>query len=94
MEILHFSIPCPHATPAESEVCRQGFHRSPRSGCQDLVRRPIHDIAKHFNELTASLIATTTANLHQSRTLAAQRDTLLPKLLSGELSVAEAALEV
>ena len=29
------------------------------------------------------------ANLHQSRTLAALRDTLLPKLLSGELSVAQ-----
>ena len=26
------------------------------------------------------------ANLHQSRTLATLRDTLLPKLLSGELS--------
>ena len=30
-----------------------------------------------------------TPNLHQSRTLATLRDTLLPKLLSGELSVAE-----
>ena len=29
------------------------------------------------------------ANLHQSRTLATLRDTLLPKLLSGELSVNE-----
>ena len=29
-----------------------------------------------------------TANLRQSRTLATLRDTLLPKLLSGELSVA------
>jgi hypothetical protein len=28
---------------------------------------------------------------HQSRTLATLRDTLLPKLLSGELSVAQAA---
>ena len=31
-----------------------------------------------------------TANGHQSRTLAALRDTLLPKLLSGEVSVADA----
>ncbi len=30
------------------------------------------------------------ADLHQSRTLATLRDTLLPKLLSGELSVAKA----
>ena len=29
-------------------------------------------------------------NLHQSRTLATLRDTLLPKLLSGELSVTAA----
>ena len=30
-----------------------------------------------------------TANLHQSRILATLSDTLLPKLLSGEVSVAE-----
>jgi hypothetical protein len=30
-----------------------------------------------------------TGDLHQSRTLATLCDTLLPKLLSGELSVAE-----
>ena len=34
------------------------------------------------------------ANLHQSRTLATLRDTLLPKLLSGELSVARVAQTV
>jgi hypothetical protein len=28
-----------------------------------------------------------TANLHQSRTLATLRDTLLPKLLSGEIHI-------
>ena len=28
-----------------------------------------------------------TANLHESRTLATLRDTLLPKLLSGELNI-------
>jgi hypothetical protein len=30
-----------------------------------------------------------TGNLHQSRTLAAMRDTLPPKLLNGEMSVGE-----
>lgn len=30
-----------------------------------------------------------TPNLHQSRTRATLRDTLLPKLLSGELNVAQ-----
>ncbi len=34
-----------------------------------------------------------TANLHQSRTLATLRDTTLPKLLSGELSVAGETVE-
>ena len=29
------------------------------------------------------------ANLHQSRTLATLRDTLLPKLLSGEIGIGE-----
>jgi len=33
-------------------------------------------------------------NLHQSRTLATIRDALLPKLLSGEIRVAEAVREV
>jgi len=35
-----------------------------------------------------------TANLHESRTLATRRDTLLPKLLSGELSVADSESKV
>jgi type I restriction-modification system DNA methylase subunit len=41
-----------------------------------------------FSAKVAPLYAQITANLHQSRTLATLRDTLLPKLLSGELSVA------
>lgn len=44
-------------------------------------------IAKRFDELTAPLIAKIKANSTESRTLATLRDTLLPKLLSGELSV-------
>jgi type I restriction enzyme S subunit len=47
---------------------------------------PPPDIAKHFDELTAPLMAKLKANADQSRTLATLRDTLLPKLLSGELS--------
>lgn len=42
-----------------------------------------------FTAKVAPLYAQIIANLHQSRTLATLRDTLLPKLLSGELSVAE-----
>ena len=46
-------------------------------------------ITRRFDELTAPLMAKIKANSTESRTLATLRDTLLPKLLSGELSVAE-----
>ena len=49
---------------------------------------PPPDIARRFDELTAPLMAKIKANSNESRTLATLRDTLLPKLLSGELSVA------
>ena len=48
---------------------------------------PKPEIAEHFDELTAPLMAQIKANSDESRTLATLRDTLLPKLLSGELSV-------
>ena len=56
--------------------------------------RPIHvvllpkDLMTAFTTKVAPLYAQNPANLHQSRTLATLRDTLLPRLLSGELSVA------
>lgn len=55
---------------------------------------PPPDIAKLFDELTAPLMAKIKANSTESRTLATLRDTLLPKLLSGELGVAEVEKEV
>ncbi len=48
---------------------------------------PTPEIARRFDELTSPLIAKIKANSIQSRTLAILRDTLLPKLLSAELSV-------
>jgi len=51
---------------------------------------PPPEIAHRFDELTAPLMAKIKANSTESRTLATLRDTLLPKLLSGELSVAAA----
>ena len=48
---------------------------------------PPKDLMAAFTSKVAPLYAEITANLHQSRTLATLRDTLLPKLLSGELSV-------
>jgi type I restriction enzyme S subunit len=49
---------------------------------------PPQELMAAFTGKVAPLYAQITANLHQSRTLATLRDTLLPKLLSGELSVA------
>lgn len=42
---------------------------------------------KAFDELVKPLVDKIFANCHESRTLAAIRDTLLPKLISGELCV-------
>jgi type I restriction enzyme S subunit len=49
---------------------------------------PPANLTAAFDRTVAPLLAQIRANLHQSRTLATLRDALLPKLLSGELSVA------
>jgi len=49
---------------------------------------PTPRITAAFDKLVEPLLGQIRANLHQSRTLATLRDALLPKLLSGELSVA------
>jgi type I restriction enzyme S subunit len=49
---------------------------------------PPSELQKAFGVVVAPLLARISENDHQSRTLATLRDTLLPKLLSGELSVA------
>jgi type I restriction enzyme S subunit len=51
---------------------------------------PPAELRRKFADAVAPLYEGIIANIHQSRTLATLRDTLLPKLLSGELSVAEA----
>ncbi|MBD8678155.1 hypothetical protein [Sphingomonas sp. CFBP 13720] len=43
-----------------------------------------------FDKIASDLYARRNANLIESRTLAATRDALLPKLMSGELRVREA----
>jgi type I restriction enzyme S subunit len=49
-----------------------------------VVAEPSPEIAKRFGELIVPLFAKIKSNSDQSRTLATLRDTLLPKLLSGE----------
>ncbi len=48
---------------------------------------PPLEIARRFDELTTPLMSKIKSNAQESRTLATLRDTLLPKLLSGELRV-------
>lgn len=48
---------------------------------------PSPEVARRFDELTSPLMAKIKANSTESRTLATLRDTLLPKLLSGKISV-------
>ena len=50
-------------------------------------------LVERFAELANPLFDRWISNLHQSRTLATLRDTLLPKLLSGELSVASSKVK-
>jgi type I restriction enzyme S subunit len=50
---------------------------------------PPKSIVEAFTKQAAPLVTRILANSKQSRTLATLRDTLLPKLLSGELSVAD-----
>jgi len=65
-----------------AEISKQNFRPIP-------MALPPKELMAAFNAQVEPLYAQITANLHQSRTLATLRDTLLPKLLSGELSVAE-----
>nr|MBP8197402.1 restriction endonuclease subunit S [Chromatiaceae bacterium] len=53
---------------------------------------PPTTVIERFADVASPLFERWISNLHQSRTLATLRDTLLPKLLSGELSLS--ALEV
>ena len=66
--------------------------KMPRTNWNDIARfeaaLPPESLAAKFTELIRPMIDRMIANIHQSRTLATLRDTLLPKLLSGELSVA------
>ena len=66
-----------------AEISKQSFRPIP-------VVLPPKELMAAFSAKVAPLYAQITANLHQSRTLATLRDTLLPKLLSGELRIPSA----
>jgi type I restriction enzyme S subunit len=62
-----------------AEISKQNFRPIP-------VVLPPKELMAAFTAKVSTLYTQITANLQQSRALAALRDTLLPKLLSGELS--------
>lgn len=62
----------------------------PEHFARALILRPTDSVMKRFEDNLAPLRDKIAQNECESRTLAALRDTLLPKLISGELRVAEA----
>ena len=55
---------------------------------------PSKDVLKAFSDLTAPMLARTSVCAQQNQTLGTLRDTLLPRLMSGELRVGEAREQV
>lgn len=55
--------------------------------------KPKPDIILSFEELASTFLNRIESNVRENQTLSTLRDTLLPKLLSGELTVGETALE-
>jgi type I restriction enzyme, S subunit len=70
-----------------AEISKHNFRPIP-------VVLPPKDLMSAFTAKVAPLYTQITASLQQARTLAALRDTLLPRLLSGELGVIEGEKEV
>ena len=83
-ELVRFDINSMDSGSAIPSTSRDDFYGIP-------VIVPPPQIQDAFGKIVGGWFATMFANDHQSRTLAALRDTLLPKLLSGELSVAAVA---
>jgi type I restriction enzyme S subunit len=68
--------------------------RMPRTSWSEMARYsvalPPETISEVFTKLMEAWVERLHSSIHESRTLAAVRDTLLPKLLSGELRVKDA----
>lgn len=68
--------------------------KMPRTNWKDMARYelvlPDKDVALAYNSAVKPMLEQIIANVHESRTLSALRDALLPKLISGELLIEEA----
>lgn len=70
---------------------RSSGTKMPRTNWQDMAQYPValppSQLAEVFTNAVRPMIDAVIANIHESKTLAELRDTLLPKLLSGEVRV-------
>ena len=83
------------------QLCRIDFHNMNRGSTQPLITQtdlknapillPDEATLLEFEELVSSLMARHEANILDSECLAKTRDALLPRLMSGELSVVDIA---
>src|SRR5439155_16246691 len=70
--------------------------KMPRTSWPEMARYPVvlppAEIAGAFSRLVQPVADRIVTSIHESRTLAALRDALLPKLISGDLRVKDAQL--
>jgi type I restriction enzyme S subunit len=68
--------------------------KMPRVGWKDLAAYPVvvptESVAMEYTQVVEPLLARMKANVHEAQTLATLRDTLLPRLISGQLRLPEA----
>ncbi len=72
--------------------------RMPRSNWKDMARYdiaiPPESVVEVFSSIVRPMTEKIAAGIHEAHTLAALRDTLLPRLMSGELRIREAERQV
>jgi type I restriction enzyme S subunit len=67
------------------------FHNLSKSGFEKIpVLLPSQDVIKHFDKTSSPIVEKIVANQNKIQTLAELRDTLLPRLISGQLRLPEA----
>ncbi len=93
---LHAALTLPEVSDHLGQMADGGAYPAVRPeviGAMQVALPNAPKILEAFHRRCAPLFEQAEANRNQSRTLATLRDTLLPKLLSGELSVAAARIE-
>ena len=90
LHALTLGIASSDAFVAHADATSTGT-KMPRASWKDLARfemaMPSSEALDRVNETARPLLARIAANIGESRTLAALRDALLPKLISGELRI-------